>query len=256
MQMISITLRVLSRPDVNHLSKIYQSLGLDYDERVLPSIGNEVLKSIVAQFDAAELITQREVVSLNWVVESSESLHDNHRYHRESVPTFSNVPANSTSNWRMFPSLTLLLERSVKSSRRHTFTHPPLSSTRNLHKLSRLSKLPSKVYIFNESILVFTELSLQTPNVQNSSLRRCENHGLKLILILKYFRRIKSDKRLLSGPRERQKLRWLFQELLRRLVTRSSRFERSRLARLLLSRSRTTLMSRIFLVEVVMYYWT
>ncbi|KAJ7130104.1 band 7 family-domain-containing protein [Mycena crocata] len=63
LQMVSITLRVLSRPDVGHLSKIYQSLGMDYDERVLPSIGNEVLKSIVAQFDAAELITQREVVS-------------------------------------------------------------------------------------------------------------------------------------------------------------------------------------------------
>jgi len=60
--MVSITLRVLSRPDVKHLPKIYQGLGLDYDERVLPSIGNEVLKSIVAQFDAAELITQREVV--------------------------------------------------------------------------------------------------------------------------------------------------------------------------------------------------
>lgn len=40
-----------------------QNLGLDYDERVLPSIGNEVLKAIVAQFDAAELITQREAVS-------------------------------------------------------------------------------------------------------------------------------------------------------------------------------------------------
>jgi prohibitin 1 len=61
--MVTITLRVMSRPDVNHLSKIYQNLGMDYDERVLPSIGNEILKSIVAQFDAAELITQREVVS-------------------------------------------------------------------------------------------------------------------------------------------------------------------------------------------------
>lgn len=30
---------------------------------MLPSIGNEVLKSVIAQFDAAELITQREAVS-------------------------------------------------------------------------------------------------------------------------------------------------------------------------------------------------
>ena len=51
MQMVSLTLRVMSRPDTNHLSKIYQNLGQDYDERVLPSIGNEVLKATVAQFD-------------------------------------------------------------------------------------------------------------------------------------------------------------------------------------------------------------
>ncbi|ODV66482.1 hypothetical protein HYPBUDRAFT_6884 [Hyphopichia burtonii NRRL Y-1933] len=63
LQNVSLTLRVLHRPEVRNLPKIYQTLGLDYDERVLPAIGNEVLKSIVAQFDAAELITQREVVS-------------------------------------------------------------------------------------------------------------------------------------------------------------------------------------------------
>lgn len=63
LQNVSLTLRVLHRPEVMSLPKIYQTLGLDYDERVLPAIGNEILKSIVAQFDAAELITQREVVS-------------------------------------------------------------------------------------------------------------------------------------------------------------------------------------------------
>jgi len=63
LQMVTLSLRVLHRPEVKALPKIYQNLGLDYDERVLPSIGNEVLKAIVAQFDAAELITQRESVS-------------------------------------------------------------------------------------------------------------------------------------------------------------------------------------------------
>uniref|UniRef100_A0A0L0NTS3 Prohibitin n=1 Tax=Candidozyma auris TaxID=498019 RepID=A0A0L0NTS3_CANAR len=63
LQNVSLTLRVLHRPEVMNLPRIYQTLGLDYDERVLPAIGNEILKSIVAQFDAAELITQREVVS-------------------------------------------------------------------------------------------------------------------------------------------------------------------------------------------------
>lgn len=63
LQTVSLTLRVLHRPDVPRLPWIYQNLGLDYDERVLPSIGNEVLKTVVAQFDAAELITMRETVS-------------------------------------------------------------------------------------------------------------------------------------------------------------------------------------------------
>ena len=48
LQMVNISLRVLSRPDARMLPAIYRQLGTDYDERVLPSICNEVHYSMSA----------------------------------------------------------------------------------------------------------------------------------------------------------------------------------------------------------------
>lgn len=63
LQMVNIVLRILSRPDEEHLSHIYKNLGSDFDDRILPSIGNEVLKAVVAHYNCEELLSKRAIVS-------------------------------------------------------------------------------------------------------------------------------------------------------------------------------------------------
>lgn len=63
LQMVTIAIRVLHKPDPGQLVWIYRFLGLNYDERVLPSIMNECAKAVVARYNANELLTRREAVS-------------------------------------------------------------------------------------------------------------------------------------------------------------------------------------------------
>lgn len=63
MQMVRVNIRVLYRPQIGHLQEIVKELGEDYAEKVFKSFGNEVLKAIVAEYDAEELVTNREEIA-------------------------------------------------------------------------------------------------------------------------------------------------------------------------------------------------
>lgn len=63
LQMVNIRLRVLFRPLPEHLPDIYRNMGMDYDERILPSVSNEILKAVVAEYKAEDLIQKRHEVS-------------------------------------------------------------------------------------------------------------------------------------------------------------------------------------------------
>lgn len=63
LQMVNISLRILSRPREDKLPIIYNSIGVNYEDTLLPSIGNEVLKAVVAQYNAEELLSKRAIVS-------------------------------------------------------------------------------------------------------------------------------------------------------------------------------------------------
>jgi prohibitin 1 len=49
LQTVKITLRVLYRPNKKFLPQLFNEYGEDYDERLLPSLGNDVLKAVVVR---------------------------------------------------------------------------------------------------------------------------------------------------------------------------------------------------------------
>eukprot|EP00545_Synedropsis_sp_CCMP1620_P000998 CAMPEP_0119014038 /NCGR_PEP_ID=MMETSP1176-20130426/9319_1 /TAXON_ID=265551 /ORGANISM="Synedropsis recta cf, Strain CCMP1620" /LENGTH=313 /DNA_ID=CAMNT_0006967173 /DNA_START=209 /DNA_END=1147 /DNA_ORIENTATION=- len=69
LQMVTIAIRVLHKPNPNELVWIYRYLGKNYDERVLPSIMNECAKAVVARYNANELLTKRDKVSADIAAE-------------------------------------------------------------------------------------------------------------------------------------------------------------------------------------------
>jgi prohibitin 1 len=83
LQMVNIRLRVLYRPEVDFLPQLLGTFAMDYDERVLPSVSNEVLKAVVAEYQAEELIVKRETVSERVFKQMKEKLH--REFHIELV---------------------------------------------------------------------------------------------------------------------------------------------------------------------------
>lgn len=63
LQTVHVATRILYRPMKEKLPVIYRDIGLNYDDKVLKSIAEEVIKSVVADYDAEQLITMREVVA-------------------------------------------------------------------------------------------------------------------------------------------------------------------------------------------------
>ena len=72
LQMVTIGVRVLHKPDPNNLVWIYRHLGMNYDERILPSVMNECAKAVVARYNANELLTKRDEVSASISAELSQ----------------------------------------------------------------------------------------------------------------------------------------------------------------------------------------
>ncbi|KAM3136961.1 hypothetical protein pb186bvf_010874 [Paramecium bursaria] len=62
-QTVDIAVRMLHAPIEEHLVEIQKTIGLNYEEKILPSIASEVLNRVVAQYDTNQLVSMNEKVS-------------------------------------------------------------------------------------------------------------------------------------------------------------------------------------------------
>ena len=60
------------------MQTIYRNLGKDYDQRVLPSVLNEILKSQVALYNAQSLLSKRDQISQEIKIGLTRRLADFH----------------------------------------------------------------------------------------------------------------------------------------------------------------------------------
>lgn len=63
LQNVELRIRILYKPLEKYLPKIHLDYTKDYANKLLPSIGNEVLKQVIANYDVDQLLKQRELVS-------------------------------------------------------------------------------------------------------------------------------------------------------------------------------------------------
>ena len=63
LQNVDFHIRILFKPDQTKLAEITQEIGTNYAEKLLPAISKEVAKTIIAQYSAQQLISNRDLVS-------------------------------------------------------------------------------------------------------------------------------------------------------------------------------------------------